>query len=103
MSNTPTTSAATVTLLPLAPCPLTSVGETSSSAPSPCAFAELPGRKATTAVPPWCFTGAESTVVSVGAHSTTRQPECGFFDFMAFDPIESMAYATACWSRAVSV
>ena len=52
MSNTPMHSVATATLFPLSPCVLTSVGETSSSAPSPCAFAELPGRKATTAVPP---------------------------------------------------
>ena len=48
-------------------------------------------------------TGAESTVVSVGAHSTSRHPLFGFLDFIAFDPIESMAYATACWSLAVAV
>ena len=103
MSNTPITSAATATLLPLSPCVRMSVGDTSSSAATDRALPELPGRNATTAVPPWCFTGAGSTVVSVGAHSTSRQPLFGFFDFIALDPIESMAYATACWSRAVSV
>ena len=91
MSNTPTHSAATATLFPDSPCVRMSVGDTSSSAATDRAFPELPGRNATTAVPPWCFTGAESTVVKVGAHSTSRHPLFGFFDFIAFDPIESIA------------
>ena len=85
------------------PCSARIVGETSTASPRPPDFPASMSNTPTTAMPPWCFTGAESTVVSVVAHSILRQPECGFFDFMAFDPIESMAYATACWSRAVSV
>ena len=45
----------------------------------------------TMAMPPWFFEGDGLVVSSVLATSISRLPLFGFFDFMAFEAIESMA------------